>query len=522
METVRVSLEDGRDIECWFDEDKIAPGDDIVVQINGGLANCDLVVVFLSETSVRSRWVEQELGAAFWDQVNSGKTRLIPVLIDDCVLPPLLKTKKYVDLRTNQLDGMGKLKSAILRAGPQTPAPAMSYASLPNFVGRERELAELKERLSQPGAVVPVTGMAGIGKTWLAREMIRRHGGLFEAVYELDCQSRNLPAFVADLAAQVGLRMEGSAEQAAAELRLYLKRKRCLLLLDNVEDDQPGQLVPEGRASVLATSRRGDIPFLAEHIEVKPELFRESEAFDLFRRVLGEVDETAARDLFPKLGYLPVALAVAAGLIKKDVRYTVASLAAKLPPLENLAHGRNNVGRLLKSAIASVGETERALLAAMAACAPAGVRLDFAAKVAGFEEMAALEALQELFARSLVVELDRETRRYRLHPLVREAAAPTEAVRKRQAEETLQALEGWERSPLSAAEYLEEADQAVGSGAGGPLTCVSVATRAGNLASALGRLSLGYDFHQRGEQISAKAGRQDWLQANYGNQALIL
>ncbi len=148
VETVRLSLEDGRDIECWFDEDKIAPGDDIVVQINGGLANCDLVVVFLSKTSVRSRWVEQELGAAFWDQINSGETRLIPVLIDDCVLPPLLKTKKYVDLRTDQLVGMRKLKSAILRAGPQTPAPAMSYASLPNFVGRERELAELKERLS--------------------------------------------------------------------------------------------------------------------------------------------------------------------------------------------------------------------------------------------------------------------------------------------------------------------------------------------------------------------------------------
>ncbi len=181
---------------------------------------------------------------------------------------------------------------------------------------------------------MPVTGMAAIGKTWLAREFIRRHNSLFEAVYELDCQSKNLPALVADLASQVGLRMESEAEQAAAELRQYLSRKRCLLLLDNVEDGQPGQLVPEGRASVLATSRETVIPFLAEHDELKPGIFTESEALSLFRSKLGSVDEAAARDLFRKLGYLPVALAVAAGLIEKDVHYTVKSLAEKLPPAE--------------------------------------------------------------------------------------------------------------------------------------------------------------------------------------------
>ena len=74
----------------------------------------------------------------------------------------------------------------------------------------------------------------------------------------------------------------------------------------------------------------------------------------------------------------------------------------------------------------------------MAACAPESFFLDLAAEIAALEEAAALDALQQLIARSLAEEIDRSARRYRLHALVREAAgagpfrqAHAEAVRRR-------------------------------------------------------------------------------------------
>jgi hypothetical protein len=346
---------------------------------------------------------------------------------------------------------MRRLKADLLRLKPAALTGSYTAASLPNFVGRETELAELKKRLSRPGSLVPIIGMPGVGKTYLAREFIRRHGALFEAVYELDCQQKDLAALTGELAMKLGLRLEGEAPQVAAELRQHLSTKRCLLLLDNVDDEQPGELVPGGRAAVLVTSRSGSIPFLAEYSDLIPPLFSDEEALDLFRRVLGAFPESAARQLFQRLGHLPIAISVAAGLIEHDLRYTVESLAS-LPPLASLAVGKNHVGQLLTDAIGALGENERNLLAALASCAPAGTRLAFAANVAQLSEPDALNALQGLYSRSLIIELDRPLRRYRLHPLIREAAPVSQRQRTRHAELVRRHLQALKQDPLRAAE----------------------------------------------------------------------
>jgi hypothetical protein len=270
--------------------------------------------------------------------------------------------------------------------------------------------------------------MPGLGKTYLACEFIRRHGTLFDSVYQLDCQEKDLEALMRDLASQMGILLDihGKVDQAARDLRRYLSAKRCLLFLDNVESDEPGALLPEGRAAVLVTSRNRTIPFFADCRELNPPLFSDSEALDLFRQVVGTVAEEPAKQLFLRLGHLPIAVAVCAGLIKNNVHYTVESLLAALPPLETLTHGKNNVGLLLRKAIGAVGKIERSLLVAMSTCAPGSVRLGFAAEIAGLSEADSLNALQGLYSRSLVVELDRVSRRYRLHTLIREATCPPE------------------------------------------------------------------------------------------------
>jgi tetratricopeptide (TPR) repeat protein len=407
---------------------------------------------------------------------------------------------------------------------PDRPSPkTWSTASLPNFVGREVQLAELKEKLSQGGAFVPVIGMPGLGKTYLAREFIRRHGPLFAAVYELDCQKKDLAALTGDLAALLDLRLEGQTEQVAADLRRHLARQPCLLLLDNVEDDQPSALVPGGAAAVLVTSRDGTIPFLADYQELDLPLFTDQESLELFRRVLGEFPQAPAMQLFNKLGQLPMAIAVAAGLIKHDVRYTVKSLALSLPPLESLAIGKNNVGRLMVEAIGALRKREQQLIRAMAACAPAGVGFAFAAEAALLKSDTALDALQGLHARSLITELDREARRYRLHPLIRKAAAPDEAVRRRHCALVEVHLRSWKRSPLAHLEFLDEAEQAVKAlGENASDTLVAIGTKAGALSQAVGRWNQAYEFYLRVEAAGTRAGKRMWQQIGMGNRAGIL
>jgi hypothetical protein len=67
----------------------------------------------------------------------------------------------------------------------------------------------------------------------------------------------------------------------------------------------------------------------------------------------------------------------------------------------------------------------------MAVCALEGFRLALAAEVAELDEPSSLDALQEIH--SLAEELDRTTRRYRLHALVREAAGASELRRRKYA-----------------------------------------------------------------------------------------
>jgi len=62
-----------------------------------------------------------------------------------------------------------------MSAGDQWRAGALAI-SAPRFVGRERELATLRQALAGPPAVLLVEGEAGIGKSRLVRELLARPG----------------------------------------------------------------------------------------------------------------------------------------------------------------------------------------------------------------------------------------------------------------------------------------------------------------------------------------------------------
>lgn len=93
----------------WFDEWEIRAGDSIPTQIGIGIEDCEFVLVLLSKNAVTSHWVEREWQAKFWHEVQVNKVMVIPVLIEDCEIPSLLKSKKYSDFRTSYQDGLETL-----------------------------------------------------------------------------------------------------------------------------------------------------------------------------------------------------------------------------------------------------------------------------------------------------------------------------------------------------------------------------------------------------------------------------
>lgn len=79
-------------IDAWLDKWEMLPGDSLLDKIfEEGIKEAKAVIVVLSKFSVEKPWVKEELNAAFVKRINNG-SKLIPVVIDDCDVPEVLKS----------------------------------------------------------------------------------------------------------------------------------------------------------------------------------------------------------------------------------------------------------------------------------------------------------------------------------------------------------------------------------------------------------------------------------------------
>lgn len=102
-----------KNINTWVDAFDILPGESIIKKINEGLEECDYILLFLSKNSVKSNWVTKEWESILWDEVNSNKIKIIPIKIEDCKIPKILQTKKYIDFSRNYNEGLNELIETI-------------------------------------------------------------------------------------------------------------------------------------------------------------------------------------------------------------------------------------------------------------------------------------------------------------------------------------------------------------------------------------------------------------------------
>src|SRR5262245_44653528 len=150
-------------------------------------------------------------------------------------------------------------------------APASAGAALhqlppptPDFTGREKEMADLRQHLRAGVTISGVQGMGGVGKTALALKLADELKDSYpNAQFYLDLKGVSArPLSTADAMRHViyayhpGARLPDDADQLAGVYRSVLHDQRALLLMDNARDaDQVAPLIPPATCVMLVTSR---------------------------------------------------------------------------------------------------------------------------------------------------------------------------------------------------------------------------------------------------------------------------
>ena len=212
----------------------------------------------------------------------------------------------------------------------------------PGLQPRPALLAQLNRASQKPPVVL--TGIWGAGKTQLAATYARaRLADSWRLIAWINARnSETLLAGLAAVAEAAGLSAGGSRPgpaDAGQAVRDWLEADGSfrLLVFDDVED--PGLLRPfvpaAGAARVLITAAREPIAELGTSVPV--DVFSAEEALALLGGRTGLADEDGALAVAVQLGYLPLALDQAAGMIaKQHVGY--AAYLAKLRALSAEDH----------------------------------------------------------------------------------------------------------------------------------------------------------------------------------------
>lgn len=370
-------------------------------------------------------------------------------------------------------DGPGRVTPVRLAApAPSTAAdwlvvPAQLPHVLEEFVGREAELERLDALMAQgaaPGAVIALTGTAGVGKTALAvhwAHQLRERfadGLLYVDLRGFDPTGSALEPAEAirgflDAFALPPQRLPVSLDGQVALYRSLLADRRMLILLDNARDsDQVRQLLPGSEGSLVVVTSRNQLAGLVAVHGAHPvvvDLLDGPASRELLARRIGRqrlTDEPAeVAQIVEVCAGLPLALSIVAARAVTRPTFPLAVLSEGLADaqarLDAFYEGElsTDVRAVFSWSYTRLGDPAAGLFRLLALHPGPDVALPALASLAGAPLGAAGAALSELARMHLVTE--RVPGRFAFHDLLRAYAAELSA-----SEDPVdQRLAAWER-----------------------------------------------------------------------------
>lgn len=86
-------------VTVWLDEAELGPGDSVIEKIGQAIDATDYLGVLLSRHSVQSEWVRREVEIALTQEIAGRIVKVVPILVDNCEIPPFLRARIYADFR---------------------------------------------------------------------------------------------------------------------------------------------------------------------------------------------------------------------------------------------------------------------------------------------------------------------------------------------------------------------------------------------------------------------------------------
>jgi tetratricopeptide (TPR) repeat protein len=311
-------------IQAW----DFRPGSNFVLEMQRALHECERVIAVLSPRYLASRFAAEEWSAAIASDPTGDK--LLPIRIEPCENEGLLRARVYIDLvGTDEPTARQRLLAGVKRErakptiAPTFPArtdgmtggitpplrfpgtpPAiwnLPFERNPHFTGREDELRELHDALASGQATAltqpqTIHGLGGVGKTHLAIEYAYRFAADYDLVWWVRADAPlSIASDLALLAAPLQLPQRDERDQrvvvqavldylrggkksfgggekyfGGGEKSFALTTPRWLIIFDNAEEPRDLRpFLPQGRGSVLITSRNPNWGALAHPLEVR-------------------------------------------------------------------------------------------------------------------------------------------------------------------------------------------------------------------------------------------------------------
>ncbi|MBZ5586005.1 MAG: toll/interleukin-1 receptor domain-containing protein, partial [Acidobacteriia bacterium] len=227
-------LERCGEARVFLEEGRMRSGEDLAAKAREG-RTADIVLVLFSRDSAPPRWPRAQWEDAFIHEPAAERVRIGFIRCDESAPPRVLKPQ--FDGRTSA--GFRELKRWVRNRAASWEAPAEEDA---DHAGELEALAlALADRPGNETA-------ASLG---LAYRFARDFREDFDEIFRLECGDRSLAALAGELAAQLGLRLEGDLDANLERLRGFCSARRFLLLLEGAGASEPRELAFGGLCSTL-------------------------------------------------------------------------------------------------------------------------------------------------------------------------------------------------------------------------------------------------------------------------------
>lgn len=132
--------------KVFYDSWSIQPGDGIIDKMNAGLTECRFFFLFVSKRSLQSGMVKLEWQNALLKSTK-GDTKIIPVRLDDVLLPAVLLQTLYIDLFTQGFEtGVRQMIDVTSGRSTYRPSGSSSLQNVRAYMSRSAEAITIEFR----------------------------------------------------------------------------------------------------------------------------------------------------------------------------------------------------------------------------------------------------------------------------------------------------------------------------------------------------------------------------------------